>query len=203
MKSLLTLLATRHVTTTLPSEKSIREVTYTNGTFVAVGDHGTILTSPDGTTWTPGTSGTDSVSLFGATYGNGTFVVVGGNGTILTSPDGATWTFRNSGTDDTLNGITYGNGTFVGVGSNGTILTSPDGVTWTSSEQEIRGVLEGVTFGNSTFVIVGAWSAPWALSSEKGRRPLYPPVNSLLLTSPDGVAWTSGGVGANTVLFIK
>jgi hypothetical protein len=62
-------------------------VTYGNGLFVAVGDYGTILTSPDGVTWTPQTSGT-SYSLRGVTYGNGLFVAVGDFDTILTSRTG-------------------------------------------------------------------------------------------------------------------
>ncbi len=64
-------------------------VTYGNSTFVAVGDHGTILISPDGGTWTPRTpySGTTE-NLSGIAYGNGIFVAVGFYGTVLTSPDG-------------------------------------------------------------------------------------------------------------------
>jgi hypothetical protein len=71
-------------------------VTYGNGLFVAVGDGGAILTSPDGVTWTPRTSGTSN-TLFGVTYGNGLFVAVGDGGAILTSPDGVNWTPRTSG----------------------------------------------------------------------------------------------------------
>ena len=60
-------------------------MTYGNGTFVAVGVGGTILTSPDGVNWTAQNSGTNN-HLRGVTYGNGTFVAVGLGGTILTSP---------------------------------------------------------------------------------------------------------------------
>jgi len=60
-------------------------VTYGNGTFVAVGEGGVILTSPDGVTWTKRASGTEN-TLHGVTYGNGTFVAVGEGGVILTSP---------------------------------------------------------------------------------------------------------------------
>ena len=74
----------------------------------------TILTSPDGVTWTTRISGT-SYGLNGVTYGNNTFVAVGGS-TILTSPDGVSWTIRTSGTSYGLNGVTYGNNTFVAVG---------------------------------------------------------------------------------------
>ena len=84
----------------------------------------TILTSPDGASWTQRTSGTSN-RLRGVTYGNGLFVAVGYGGTILTSPDGVSWTARTSGTSNDLFGVTYGNNAFVAVGSGGTILTSP------------------------------------------------------------------------------
>jgi hypothetical protein len=90
-------------------------VTYGNGLFVAVGKYGTILTSPDGVTWTARTSGTSDY-LRSVTYGNGLFVAVGEYGTILTSPDGVTWTAQTSGTGNDLNGVAYGNGLFVAVG---------------------------------------------------------------------------------------
>jgi hypothetical protein len=60
-------------------------VTYGNGTFVAVGNNGVILTSPDGVNWTRRTSPT-SYWLNSVAYGNGMFVAVGNYGTILTSP---------------------------------------------------------------------------------------------------------------------
>ena len=84
-----------------PLEKTnyLYGVTYGNGLFVTVGQSGTILTSPDGTSWTERTSGTSN-KLYGVTYGNGLFVTVGYSGTILTSPDGNSWTERTSGTSE-------------------------------------------------------------------------------------------------------
>jgi hypothetical protein len=114
----------------IPQGNSLYAVTYGNNTFVAVGSGGTILTSPDGVTWTARTSGTYN-PLSSVTYGNGTFVAVGGSpyysgsGTILTSPDGANWTAQTSSTSIPLYGVTYGNNTFVAVGDRGAILTSP------------------------------------------------------------------------------
>lgn len=72
----------------------LRGVAYSSADdlFVAVGASGTILTSPDGVTWTSRTSGTTQ-NLQDLTYGgaNNLFVVVAASGTILTSTDGITW----------------------------------------------------------------------------------------------------------------
>jgi len=149
----------------------------TKGLFVAVGDNGTILTSPDGTTWTqrtstPGPFGA-RVHFYDVTYGNGLFVTVGGdNGTILTSPDGTTWAKRNSGTSNDLYGLTYGNGLFVAVGDNGTILTSPDGTTWAKRNSGTSEEFLGVTYGNGIFLTIG--------------------LDGNILISPDGTTWTEG-----------
>jgi hypothetical protein len=62
----------------------LTRVTYGNGTFVAVGDNGTILTSGDGVNWTSHWSGTSNL-LISASYSNGTYVAAGNFGTILKS----------------------------------------------------------------------------------------------------------------------
>lgn len=63
---------------------TLREVCFGNNLFVAVGDSGTILTSPDGVNWTSRTSGTIA-NLQSVCFGNNLFVAVGESGTILTS----------------------------------------------------------------------------------------------------------------------
>jgi hypothetical protein len=138
----------------LPTGNNLYGVSYGNSTFVAVGGGGTILTSPDGATWTSRSSGTTN-DLGGVSYGNSAFVAVGGGGTVLTSPDGATWTSQRSGTTNDLGGVNYGNTTFVAVGGGGTVLTSPDGATWTSQRSGTTNDLYGISYGNSTFVAVG------------------------------------------------
>jgi hypothetical protein len=137
----------------LPQGNTLNDVAFGNGTFVAVGYLGTILTSPDGTAWTPRTSGTTN-TLAGVVFANGRFVAVGQSGTILTSPDGMAWTVRASGTSNRLNGVTFAK-VFVVVGDNGTILASPDGVNWTARASGTNNSLWKVTFGNGTFVAVG------------------------------------------------
>lgn len=68
----------------LPQVNTLNSVIYGNSLFVAVGNNGMILTSPDGTTWTIKNSGTTYL-LSSVTYGNGQFVAVGDSGVILTS----------------------------------------------------------------------------------------------------------------------
>ena len=58
--------------------------------FVAVGESGTIITSPDGTTWTSRTDLIYGDTLRGVTYANSKFVTVGESGTLLISTDGTT-----------------------------------------------------------------------------------------------------------------
>jgi len=159
---------------------SLSGVAYGNGTFVAVGSYGEILTSPDGVTWTRRDSGTER-SLYGVAYGNGIFVAVGGYmREILTSPDGIIWTERDSGTEKDLSGVAYGAGTFVAVGSYGEILTSPDGITWTRRDSGTEKDLSGVAYGVGTFIAVGSYGE--------------------ILTSPDGLAWTERCSGTSSLL---
>ncbi|MHB8523206.1 MAG: cell wall-binding protein, partial [Limisphaerales bacterium] len=134
-----------------PTTNQLSAVTYGNGEFVAVGDAGTIVTSPNGVAWTSRNSGTTNW-LGSVAYGNGRFVAVG-NAT-LTSPDGIGWTSRDfvSG----VSSVTYGNGLFVAVGYR--IFTSPDGITWTwRSDYGMTNWLASVAFGGyGQFVAVGS-----------------------------------------------
>lgn len=66
---------------------------YGDGVFVAVGSHGVILRSGNGSTWTVEQSGTQD-SLLAITRIGDLFAAVGNNGCLLTSPDGHVWTRR-------------------------------------------------------------------------------------------------------------
>ncbi len=160
----------------LPGEVRLRGVGEGYGHFVAVGDGGRILTSPNGMNWAPRASGTLN-GLAGVAWSGEQFAAVGDGGTILTSPDIVTWKARTSGTTANLLAVTWGRDQFVAVGYPGTILTSPDGVTWTTRASETS-LLTGVTWGGwgrKQFVAVG-----------------YPGV---ILTSPDGVDWKAHASG--------
>ncbi len=167
--------------------------------FIAVGDNGTILTSPNGTTWTD-VSPTYTNALYGIAYGNNQFAAVGSNGIILTSPDGSNWTKRSSGTTQTLREITYGDNRFVAVGDNSTIVTGTGGSDWVKRTVSITADLFNAAYGNSTFVIVGeegkiltgSGTGSWNQRASKVRNNLY------------GVAYGNlqfAAVGEGTILY--
>ncbi len=190
----------------------------TFGTFVAVGDLGSILTSPDGINWNVVQSEVGG-GLSDVTHGNNTFVAVGGEprtlaAIIISSPNGVNWTVRSSGIFPCLNGVTFGNGIFVAVSSLfGTILTSPDGVNWTESATlTMPGLgsapLQAITYGNGVFVTVsafgGIYHSPdcvnWTTVSEPfpslyavtyGNGIFVTAGGNEIFTSSDGATWTS------------
>ncbi len=118
-----------------------------NGTMVAVGDRGLILTSADdGRTWVNRDSGTTGW-LVSVTYGNGQFVIVGEGGVILTSTNGVAWTpVTGTATKERLNNILFADGKYVAVGEKGTVVTSVDGRAWTLRSTPVTTWLHGLTY---------------------------------------------------------
>jgi hypothetical protein len=128
-----------------------RSAVFGNGSFVAVGYGGAILTSADGLSWIPRTSGT-TAELTDIAYGNGLFVAVGKGGTVLTSADGVVWAASPTDAGGFFH-VSYGNGRFIAMGASGSIFSSRDGANWVlrspfSSDAPIR-------FGGNTFAIAG------------------------------------------------
>ncbi|EPD85974.1 hypothetical protein HMPREF1207_02929 [Paenibacillus sp. HGH0039] len=159
--------------------QNINSVAYGNGTYVAVGQAGTILTSSDGMSWMTHSSGTRD--LLSVIYVDGMYMAVGAAGTILTSSDGVSWMVRTSGTTNDLRRVTYGNGTYVAVGQVGTILTSSDGENWTSRASGTTQYLFDVSYSNGTYMAVGAVGT--------------------ILTSSDGASWMSRASGTTNGLY--
>lgn len=105
--------------------------------YVAVGDAGALLSSPDAETWTVRTSGTD-LTLYDVAHGNNTFVAVGQAGEILSSNDGVTWTPASSPSSRDLRAVVHHIDRFFAVGGDFSVgaetLVSTDGITWTRPE---------------------------------------------------------------------
>jgi hypothetical protein len=154
----------------------LQAVAYLNGSYLAGGDLGTLLTSLDGQEWTPLDSTTIShVNGFG--FGAGLWVALGPRGQIITSGDGLSWTPRWSGVAAHLQSVAWGNGRFVAVGgaaspSARAILTSTNGVQWVVRElSPERPALWKVLFHEGQFIAGG----------NRGS----------LLVSSDGALWRS------------
>ena len=156
-------------------------IAYGNGTYVAVGYDGGVMTSTNGISWTTRNTGIANRSWSSIVYGEGIFVAISwgesndGQAGIMTSPDGISWTSINSPAQESWSGIAYGNSTFVVVSyQNGNkVMTSPDGINWTLGTSAANNDWAGVAFGNGTFVAVSRTGS--------GNR---------VMTSPDGINWS-------------
>jgi hypothetical protein len=163
--------------TTFPSGFISRLVAVNySGQFVALGDDGSILTSPDGLNWTLSTSAVPpAAGINDLAAGVGLTIVVGNSGAIFTSPDLSNWTQQGVGktTSDLLR-VSFLNGLFLATGANGALLTSPDGVNWILQNSGTANTLRGAAFASLSsgplYVVVGDAGA--------------------VVTSRDAVSWT-------------
>lgn len=191
----------------------LHDVVWTGSQFVAVGFGGTILSSPNGIQWTTQSAGTtdefskiiwtgqrlvvgsyNGSSLRSSADGiswstpapnigpvadiiwNGSQVLAVGWSGFLTSPDAITWTLRSGGGSLTPNSSVWNGNQYVVVGEVG-IATSSDGVVWTFQTKFTQ--LHGVTWTGTQFIAVGFYG--------------------VILTSPDGVTWTSVAPTNNSI----
>lgn len=163
--------------------KALLGLAFTGAAVVAVGRDGTILSSPDGVEWETADSGTDA-DLHAVCFTGSLLVAVGDDGTVLTSEDAVGWVRRPAPASARLSSVTCRAGRLVAVGatdSGGLILTSETGETWDDRTPSGAPTLWGVAAGRGGFVAVGQGSGP------DGRR-------GVVLTSPDGLAWSAPSV---------
>ncbi len=142
----------------LPQSQSLYDVAHGPGLRVAVGEHGTIVTSADGSNWSLQNRRVD-LPLYGVAHGAGVFVAVGEGGTILSSADGTNWAYRFASANTFLNDIVFANGRFLALGSApagaSVALISTDGINWGRVGLGSFYANLGVTYGNGLFVSVG------------------------------------------------
>jgi hypothetical protein len=160
----------------------LNDVAWNGSLFVAVGDLGKIVSSPDGITWTLRTSGSTQ-RLNGVTWDGSRFLAVGDGGTILSSSNGSSWSSLHNGADGVwLHDVSYSGTRYVAAGSlypanTAYMLTSVDGVTWTENAtlpQNGRSI-SGVAWSGQLFVASAAAEAF--------------PNEAAVLVSQDGLTW--------------
>ena len=171
---------------------TLLDVTWTGSQFIAVGQFtgGAVLTSPDGSIWTPQQVPSNiSAVLHGVAASSTRIIVVGSQnltqgplpakGLMLSSTDGIAWTQVQMPVSATLEKIVWTGNQFVAVGaldppaSGAVALTSPDGVTWTNHAMYSGAGPTDIAWNSSRFVAVGGEA----------------------VTSVDGVTWQQTGAG--------
>jgi photosystem II stability/assembly factor-like uncharacterized protein len=182
----------------------IYDLTWGNNQFVAVGNNGLVLTSPNGAEWKVRRIKNSQISLKGVAWGNDRYVGVGSAGIILTSSDGLAWTeyYPPAATGKKLMQVVWVNNRFVTVGDEGLILTSADGVEWAEQNSGTVDELLGVAGGNGRFVVVGKHGTivtssngkDWTVQGLEGERSL----NSVAWSGQEFVA--VGDLGYGSVL---
>jgi hypothetical protein len=149
-----------HWVSPLPPGVGLMRTTSANGLTVAVGEHGTIVTSPDGLRWTLEESGT-SADLSGLGWCDGRFVAVGFDdqfqAVILGSGDGHTWLREHS--PQVIGGYFFdlacgGGRTVVVGGSTWTLAKTGDGP-WELEEDAFPERVESVAWNGAVFLAVG------------------------------------------------
>jgi hypothetical protein len=164
----------------LPQRNDLFGVAYGQGGFVAVGALGTILTSPDGGSWT--CFQTETSTRLNSVIWDGTrYIAVGNAGTVLLSPDAITWTSVGPIGKDDLFAVTVGGGQYVAVGANGAIFTSTDGLSWTKQDSGTVLSLFDVTWAGNVYLAVG----------EDSQTCGTPSLGGAVLRSADGRVWSA------------
>jgi len=133
--------------------------------------------------------------LHGVAWDGRRYVAVGARGTVMTSIDLSGWTVQVSGVGHTLRSVAASPSRFVAVGDDdggeALVLGSSDGVNWSVHHRagglSPRTMLSKVIWAGSQFVAVGQ---EIFLSVS----PTWIPY-AVVLTSPDGVAWTQRARG--------
>jgi len=158
---------------------TIRSIAWQSGLWLAVGDKGTALTSPDGRTWTEQT--TNATVDLQAVMWSGTaslWVAVGSGGNILTSTDGFAWTLAyTAAAAVTLRGIWEQGGALFVVGDQSRVLTG------TLSVGAINWQAVTTPLTTSLKLITG--------TSNGSRQVIMGEAGTVLWSDDGGVTWTS------------
>ncbi|TFU17617.1 sialidase family protein [Thermus tengchongensis] len=122
------------------------------GQYVAVGERGTILLSPNGKRWVKVETPVQKW-LYAVAYGEDRFVAAGE--ALLLSREGKVWRAFPLPQEETLLGLTFGAGTFLAAGEKGNLYASRDGIRWEKVLSLGRPWLRGLVHGNGRFVASG------------------------------------------------
>ncbi len=128
---------------------------YSNGSFVFVGDRGTIVKTTDGLNWTQITSSPTDSTLNRITFGNGLYVAGGDDG-LFTSSNAISWIPRKAGDLSPIADVAFFGNRFLAV-SSFEVITSTNGTSWNAFDFDLlhgSPYANAVCGGNAGFKIV-------------------------------------------------
>ena len=130
-----------------------RDIIYSNGKYIIVGDFGLIISSNNLEDWKFIDSGINT-SLNSISIGKNLFFIVGADGVILTSTDGMNWNKQNSNVKSYLCKSRYANGMYLAVGYNGTIISSTDAINWIEENDPFKSTtIYGLVFNDNLYIV--------------------------------------------------
>lgn len=132
----------------------LNAVAYASGRFVAVGDAGTVMTSPGGLAWNPVETEFPE-DLHDLAYGQNQIVAVGDKGKLLVSSDAVNWIEKSTGRPQSLKSAAFQNDTFFGVGVGGLILQSTDLTSWSHLASGVTNALNDLLLWRDQILVVG------------------------------------------------
>jgi hypothetical protein len=152
----------------------LRGIAFGNGTFVAVGDRGTIVTSTDGSSWALQSAGTNS-PFYSVAYGKELFLANTPT-EMFSSRDGTNWVVASSRSSFGSK-MRFGNGLFLMFSPDEQgLLTSSNGVDW-AQNLSVTFNIDDLVFAQEKWVAVGGFYGGGSFS----------------FTSSDGLNWVTNG----------
>jgi hypothetical protein len=202
---------------TSPTTAQLNAIARGSQEFLAVGEGGTMLSSPDGLAWAPLAFQPQAPSLNGAFPVGDRYVVAASPGSLVASTDAFNWTEdRLPDSIATLNDVwvafdgIYMVGTGGASGTDGIVVKYQTPTSWSSTTlganltpRSITGYPDGfVVAGDSGLIFTSTDGATWTNHSlgktwavlhrvrYDGHSGLLIAVGSAVITSPDGIGWT-------------
>ena len=178
---------------------------YGNGTYVAVGNGGTIAFSPDGQNWTR-LFERGNQAVRDLVYGNGRYVMITQD-RIWTSFNGEAWMKLESIQGEQFSDVIWANGTFVIADQGGALLASSNGTDWSYIGTD--GYPSTIVHDGERFVAAGYGSVVLYTNAVGYRRISSPTLNyvngiafgggSYVIASGEGLLVSSNAVDWRTV----
>lgn len=207
----------------------LNDAIYDGRRYLAVGESGAIVSSPDGVNWTELAKPRQAPDYYAIEYANGLYVVAGDDGRIWTSKDGSAWTQKYGGVQVDLAGVAEARNLVVAVGADGAIFSSSSPWPWkwlrrfTGTTQPLHSVAAGtdlfVAVGDHGTVLTSADAKTWTTQPSGTAADLQSVIfaggrfvaagnltggKAVILTSVDGLTWKAqqiDGTGIRGVAF--